>query len=84
MFVWFVYETELQRATAQSHAAILSCDKIAGVTSVLKVSSPYHRDPSDATRWSAACAILLLVQPAHRTRVACATASPWQLPRALK
>jgi len=44
MLVWFVYATEWQRATAQSHAATLSRDKlarqnksrdkIAGVTSV--------------------------------------------------
>jgi len=35
MLVWFVYATKSQRATAQSHAATLSRDKIAGVTSVL-------------------------------------------------
>ena len=47
MFVWFVYATKSQRATAQSHAATLSRDnaarqsptesrdKIAGVTSLL-------------------------------------------------
>jgi len=29
MFVWFVYARKLQRTTAQSHAAILSCDIVA-------------------------------------------------------
>ena len=48
MFVWFVYATKSQRATAQSHAAILSSDevarqktksrdKITGLTSVLSI-----------------------------------------------
>jgi len=35
MFDWFVYATKSQRATAQSHAAILSRAEVAGVTSVL-------------------------------------------------
>ena len=40
MLVWFVYATKSPRATAQSHAATLSRDKIAGLSASERLSEP--------------------------------------------
>ena len=40
MLVWFVYATKSQRATAQSHAATLSRDIIAGLSASERLSEP--------------------------------------------
>ena len=67
MLVWFVYATKSQRATAQSHAATLSRDKvarhkIAGVTSVLAlhVAEAYvaHYRPTTKIKVKVKCARL--------------------------
>ena len=55
MLVWFVYMTQYQRATAQSCAAVLSRNKIAGVTYYKQVrwygKCGMQNAPEDKNSW---------------------------------